>query len=101
MIKLRLRRMGSKKRPTYRIVAADSRSPRDGRFIETIGFYDPLTKPSTVKLNEDRATYWLSVGAQPSDTVRDMLRRAGLVGDDPVRMARAALTTPKDGAASA
>jgi len=80
--------MGSKKRPSYRIVAADSKSPRDGRFIETVGFYDPLTKPSTVRLNEERVTHWLSVGAQPSDTVRDMLRRAGLVGDDPVRMAQ-------------
>ena len=92
MIKLRLRRMGSKKRPSYRIVVADSKSPRDGRFIETIGFYDPLTQPATVRINEDRAKHWLSVGAQPSDTVRDMLRRAGLVGDDPVRLARAALT---------
>ncbi len=84
--------MGSKKRPSYRIVVADSKSPRDGRFIETIGFYDPLTKPSTVRINEERAQHWLSVGAQPTDTVRDMLRRAGLVGDDPVRLARAAAT---------
>ncbi len=85
MIKLRLRRMGAKKRPSYRIVAADSRSPRDGRFIEAVGFYDPLTEPATVKLNEERVKHWLSVGAQPSDTVRNLLRREGLVPDDPAR----------------
>jgi len=79
VIKLRLRRMGAKKRPSYRIVAADSRSPRDGRFIEIVGFYDPLTEPATVKVNEERARHWLSVGAQPTDTVRDILRRAGVV----------------------
>lgn len=85
MIKLRLRRMGAKKRPSYRIVAADSRSPRDGRFIESLGFYDPLTEPATVKVNEDRVRHWLSVGAQPSDTVRNLLRRQGLIADDPSR----------------
>ncbi len=95
MIKLRLRRMGAKKRPSYRIVAADSRSPRDGRFIEIVGTYDPITNPATINLNTERIKHWLSVGAQPSDTVRDMLRRAGLVGDDPVRLARAALTQDK------
>lgn len=78
--------MGAKKRPSYRIVAADSRSPRDGRIIEAIGFYDPLTTPSTVRLNEDRCKYWLGVGAQPSDTVRNLLRHAGLVPDDPSRV---------------
>jgi small subunit ribosomal protein S16 len=81
VVKLRLRRMGAKKRPSYRIVAADSRSPRDGRIIEQIGFYDPLTEPATLKLNEERARYWLSVGAQPSDTVRGLLRTQGLVQD--------------------
>ena len=85
MIKLRLRRMGAKKRPSYRIVAADSRSPRDGRIIESLGYYDPLTEPATVKVNEDRVRHWLSVGAQPSDTVRNLLRRQGLVADDPSR----------------
>jgi small subunit ribosomal protein S16 len=74
--------MGAKKRPSYRIVAADSRSPRDGRFIEQIGFYDPLTEPATVKFNDERAKYWLSVGAQPSDTVRSLLRKQGLVADE-------------------
>jgi small subunit ribosomal protein S16 len=81
--------MGSKKRPSYRDrrrgqqVATRRPLHRDHRF------YDPLTQPATVRINEDRAKHWLSVGAQPSDTVRDMLRRAGLVGDDPVRLARA------------
>jgi small subunit ribosomal protein S16 len=81
VIRLRLRRMGAKKRPSYRIVAADQKSPRDGRFIETIGYYDPLTEPATVKINEERARHWLSVGAQPSDTVGDLLRRAGITRD--------------------
>jgi small subunit ribosomal protein S16 len=79
VISLRLRRMGAKKRPSYRIVAADSKSPRDGRFIEAIGFYDPLTEPATITVNEERARHWLSVGAQPSDTVRNILRRKGIV----------------------
>jgi small subunit ribosomal protein S16 len=77
--------MGAKKRPSYRIVAADSRSPRDGRIIESLGFYDPLTEPATIKVNEERIRHWLSVGAQPSDTVRNLLRRQGLVADDPAR----------------
>jgi small subunit ribosomal protein S16 len=81
VIKLRLRRMGAKKRPSYRIVAADSRAPRDGRFIEIIGTYDPLTDPSTVKINEERAKHWLSNGAQPTDTVRALLRREGVIPD--------------------
>ena len=80
MIKLRLRRMGAKKRPSYRIVAADSRSPRDGRIIESFGFYDPITEPATVRFDEARARHWLSVGAQPTDTVAHLLRRAGLMG---------------------
>lgn len=81
MIRLRLRRMGAKKRPSYRIVAADQKSPRDGRFIETIGYYDPLTDPATVKINEERARHWLSVGAQPSDTVASLLKRTGVTGE--------------------
>jgi small subunit ribosomal protein S16 len=79
VVKLRLRRMGAKKRPSYRIVAAESNSPRDGRFIEAIGFYDPLTNPATITLKEDRVKHWLSVGAQPTDTVRDILVRHGLM----------------------
>jgi small subunit ribosomal protein S16 len=93
VIKLRLRRMGAKKRPSYRIVAADSRSPRDGRIIESLGYYDPLTEPATVKVNEDRVRHWLSVGAQPSDTVRDILRRQGLVPDDRSRAGEKAAST--------
>ena len=88
MLKLRLRRMGAKKRPSYRIVVAESSAPRDGKFIEVIGHYDPLTDPATIKLNEDRAKHWLNVGAQPTETVRDILRRAELVGDDPRLTAR-------------
>jgi small subunit ribosomal protein S16 len=75
--------MGAKKRPSYRIVVADSRSPRDGCFVESIGFYDPLTEPATVKINEERARHWLSVGAQPTDTVRNLLARQGLIGETP------------------
>lgn len=82
MIKLRLRRTGAKKRPSYRIVAAEHSAPRDGRFIEIIGHYDPLTEPATVKVNEERARHWLSVGAQPSDTVAGLLRRAGVIESD-------------------
>lgn len=81
MIKLRLRRMGAKKRPFYRIVAAEHSSPRDGRFIEILGHYDPLTEPATVKVDADRVKYWLSVGAKPSDTVAGLLKRAGVTGD--------------------
>ena len=95
MIKLRLRRMGAKKRPSYRIVAADSRSPRDGRFIESIGYYDPITDPATLKVDEERARHWLSVGAQPSDTVRDLLRKAGLVTKTGQLIPPAAATAPE------
>jgi len=78
VVKLRLRRMGAKKRPSYRIVAADSRSPRDGAFIESVGYYDPITDPATVNVNVDRARHWISVGAQPTDTVRSILKRSGV-----------------------
>jgi small subunit ribosomal protein S16 len=73
MVKIRLRRVGAKKQPHYRIVVADSRSPRDGRFIETIGHYNPRTEPATVEVDQARALYWLSVGAQPSEAVKRML----------------------------
>lgn len=82
MVKLRLRRMGAKKRPSYRIVAADSRSPRDGAFIETFGFYDPITQPATVRIDLDRARHWLSVGAQPTETVQSLFRKAGVYRAD-------------------
>ena len=74
-VKIRLRRMGAKKAPFYRIVVADSRYPRDGRFIEEIGTYDPMTEPSTVKINAERAEKWLNDGAQPTDTVKYLLKK--------------------------
>jgi small subunit ribosomal protein S16 len=73
--------MGAKKRPSYRIVAADSRSPRDGAFIEAFGFYDPITDPATINVKVDRARHWLSVGAQPTDTVRSIFTRAGVYAE--------------------
>lgn len=78
-VKLRLKRMGSKQRPFYRVVAADSRSPRDGRFIETVGTYNPITEPAEIKIDEEKAIKWLNNGAQPTDTVRDLLRSAGVL----------------------
>lgn len=78
-VKIRMRRMGSKRKPFYRIVVADSRMPRDGRFIEEVGYYNPLTNPDEVKLEEDKIFDWLQKGAQPSDTVRSLLSKAGLM----------------------
>ncbi len=77
-VRLRLRRMGKKKQPIYKVVAADSRSPRDGKFLEAVGLYNPLTKPHTVEIKEDRVLYWLDKGAQPSDTVKSLLRQKGI-----------------------
>lgn len=78
MVKMRLKRMGQKKAPFYRIVVADSRAPRDGRFIEEIGYYDPKTEPSTIKVNEESAKKWLATGAQPTATVGKLLKIAGI-----------------------
>lgn len=78
MLRIRLRRMGAKKQPSYRIVVADREAPRDGRFVETIGYYNPLTDPATVEIDQDRATHWLRHGAQPSDAVARLLDRAGI-----------------------
>ena len=78
-VKLRLRRMGKKKQPIYKVVAADSRSPRDGKFIEAIGLYNPKTNPATVDIKEERALYWLGVGAQPTDTVKNLLSNLGII----------------------
>ena len=78
-VKLRLKRMGAKQRPFYRIVAADSRSPRDGRFIEVIGIYDPIKVPAEVKINEELALNWLNKGAIPTDTVKNLLSREGIM----------------------
>ena len=79
MVKIRLKRMGQKKAPFYRIIVADSRSPRDGRFIEQIGYYDPTKEPMDLKIDEERANKWLSDGAQPTDTVNRLLKTAGIV----------------------
>lgn len=78
-VKLRLRRMGKKKQPMYKVVAADSRSPRDGKFLEAIGVYNPLTNPHTIDIKEERALYWLNAGAQPTDTVKSLLRQKGII----------------------
>ena len=77
MVKIRLRRMGAKKAPFYRIVVADSRYPRDGRFIEEIGTYDPRQNPAAVNIDLERAQAWIKTGAQPTETVRDLLKKAG------------------------
>ena len=79
MVKIRLRRMGAKKNPFYRIVVADSRAPRDGRFVEEIGTYDPLAEPAEVKVDAERAQYWVKNGAQPTDTVKSLLKKAGVL----------------------
>ncbi|MCL6447406.1 MAG: 30S ribosomal protein S16 [Armatimonadetes bacterium] len=77
-VKIRLRRMGAKKNPFYRIVVADSRSPRDGRFIEELGYYNPLKEPAEIKIDQERALDWLSKGAQPTETVRALFNKAGI-----------------------
>jgi small subunit ribosomal protein S16 len=78
MVRIRLNRVGAKKQPSYRVVVADQRSPRDGRFIEIIGHYNPRTDPSTMVIKEDRAIHWLQQGAQPSEPVRRMLDKLGI-----------------------
>ncbi len=80
-VRIRLRRTGGKGQPSYRIVVADARSPRDGRFIETIGHYNPRTDPATYEIDAERAQYWLSVGAQPSDAVARLLEKDGLIAE--------------------
>ena len=77
-VRIRLKRLGAKKRPFYRVVVADQRSPRDGRFIENIGKYHPLEDPSLIEIDEERAMYWLRVGAQPSETVRTLMSKVGI-----------------------
>ncbi|HEX8981238.1 MAG TPA: 30S ribosomal protein S16 [Ktedonobacterales bacterium] len=79
MVKIRLMRVGMKGAPSYRVVIADSTSPRDGRIIENIGWYNPLTEPSTINIDNERAKYWLSKGAQPTDSTRSLLERAGVL----------------------
>ena len=79
MVKIRLRRVGAKKAPYYRVVVADSRYPRNGRFIEELGTYNPLAEPSEIKIDVERAQYWIKNGAQPSETVKTLLKKAGIV----------------------
>ena len=81
MVKIRLRRMGAKKAPFYRIVVADSRYPRDGRFIEQLGYYDPMKEPAVIKVDEDKAKEWLAKGAQPTETVKSILKKSGVLGE--------------------
>ena len=79
MVKIRLRRMGAKKAPFYRVIVADSRSPRDGRFIEEIGYYNPLTNPAEIKIDGEKAKKWIANGAQPTETVKSLLKKSGIV----------------------
>jgi small subunit ribosomal protein S16 len=89
--KIRLKRTGAKKRPSYRVVVADARAPRDGKFVDTLGYYDPLTNPPTIQVDAEKALLWLSRGAQPTDTVRSLFRRAGVLKlQDERRLAAAA-----------
>ncbi len=79
MVKIRLKRMGAHKKPFYRVVVADVRSPRDGKFIEEIGYYNPLTDPVDIKIDEERAKKWLGDGAQPTDTVKKLFKKSGIL----------------------
>ena len=78
-VKMRLRRMGQKKAPFYRVVVADSRSPRDGKFIEEVGYYNPQTEPAEIKIDADKAKDWLAKGAQPTETVKSLLKKSGVI----------------------
>ena len=78
-VKMRLRRMGMKKAPFYRVIVADSRSPRDGRFIEELGYYNPLTEPAEIKIDAEKAKKWIANGAQPTETVKSLLKKSGIV----------------------
>ncbi|MGH7736937.1 MAG: 30S ribosomal protein S16 [Candidatus Tyrphobacter sp.] len=97
MVKIRLRRMGAKKQPTYRFVVTDSRAPRDGRFIEILGHYNPRTEPKTLVVDETKAREWLAKGAQPTPTVRRLLAERGVMERGPIRETKRA---PKAGKAS-
>ena len=79
MVKIRLKRMGMKKAPSYRVVVADERMPRDGRFIEEIGYYNPMTNPAEIKIDAEKAQKWIKNGAQPTDTVRALLKKSGII----------------------
>ncbi|HET9050745.1 MAG TPA: 30S ribosomal protein S16 [Candidatus Dormibacteraeota bacterium] len=105
MVKIRLKRMGARKRPFYRLVVADARSPRDGRFIEELGTYDPIAKPARVSVDADRVREWMKMGAQPTDTARKLLEREQVLARSaaPVRAAAAPVAAPEsaDGEADA
>ena len=105
MLKIRLRRTGARKKPSYRIVVAESTAPRDGKYIEIIGTYDPLTNPSTIKLDGDRAKHWLSVGAKPTERVVKLMAREGLVPmpsfDSPAKKDEAAAPAKDEAPAAA
>ncbi len=79
MVKIRLKRMGAHKKPFYRVVVADSRRARDGKFIEELGYYNPLTEPATIKIDDEKAKDWIAKGAQPTDTVRALLKKSGII----------------------
>ena len=79
MVKIRLKRLGAHKKPFYRVVVADSRKPRDGKFIEEIGYYNPLTDPVDIKIDEEKAKKWLATGAQPTDTVKSLFKKSGIL----------------------
>ena len=79
MVKIRLKRMGEHKKPFYRVVVADVRAPRDGKFIEEIGYYNPLTEPADIKIDEEKAKKWLGTGAQPTDTVKKLFKQTGIL----------------------
>ncbi|MGH7641780.1 MAG: 30S ribosomal protein S16 [Candidatus Dormibacteria bacterium] len=98
-VKIRLKRMGAKKRPFYRVVVADARSPRDGRFIESVGFYDPLKNPKVFQVDDERIRHWLATGARPSDAVRELLERQGSLPATahPVRTKTGPKRAPKPG----
>lgn len=97
MVRIRLRRMGAKKQPTYRFVVADARAPRDGRFIEILGHYNPRTEPRTVVVDETKARDWLAKGAQPSDTVRRLFAEQGIMERGPIPSTKRAPKSAKGG----
>lgn len=101
MLRIRLRRTGKKKQPYYRVVVADQRAPRDGGFIEIVGHYDPRTQPSTLELKEERVRHWLSVGAQPSETVHRVLHKAGLIEAEPPKRVTKQSRAERDAEAAA
>jgi|SRR5215469_13431645 len=95
-VKIRLKRVGKTKQPSYRVVVADSRSPRDGRIIENLGWYNPLTEPSTINVNEEKVLGWLKNGAQPTESVASLLKRVGVMGRFEQSKAAASAPTPAE-----